>query len=85
MVLDSRSGKNALAARVAMLFQNIAEQFDFQVVPGREIRVSTFAGERMMPEAVPIKTRHAQAGPRRDHCAISFRVLRACAQRHQIL
>ena len=78
-VLDARPGKNSLTADAAVFFQEIGQQLDFQIVPGREVGVPAFAGERMMPEAIPVKARHAQAGAGGDHGAIAFRILRALA------
>src|SRR5579862_9563682 len=68
-----------------MLFQDVAEQFDFQLIPRREIRVPAFTGEGMMPKTIPIKPGDAEAGPGRDHRAISIGVVRSGVQRDQIL
>ena len=39
----------------------------FQFVSRREIGVSPFAAERMMPKAVPVEACHTQTGARGDH------------------
>ena len=45
------------------------------LVARRKITVPAFAGEGVMPKAVPIKSGDAESGARGDHGAVAFGIL----------
>src|ERR1700682_2837595 len=83
-VLDPGPGENSLAADAAVLLLQVGEQFHLQIVPGCEVGVSSFAGKRMMPEAIPVKTRHPQSSFGGDDGAVAFSPFRTLAQGDEV-
>src|SRR6202011_5836797 len=59
--------------------------FHFEIIPGREVGMSAFAGKRMMPEAIPIESCHPKAGSCRDYRPVPFGIFRAFAQGDEVL
>src|SRR5882757_9709511 len=63
-ILNPRSRCNPLIAHSSVLLSEIVEEFFFQVVSGRKIRVPAFARKRMVASSIPIKTCNSKPGSR---------------------
>ena len=54
------------------------------VVSRRKVGVATFTGKRVMPKAIPVQSRHAQAGSCGDNGAIAFGIFRTFTQGDEV-
>src|SRR5208283_2252935 len=82
---DPGPRENSLATDAPIFFLKVFQQLHFEIVPGREVGVSSLASERMMAEAIPVKPRHTQSGSGRNYRPVSLCILRTLAQADEIL
>src|SRR5262249_62255169 len=71
-VVQPRAGDHALVADVGESGQQVTQQFRLQLVTRGEIGVAAFAGEGVMPRAVPIKSRLSEPGPGGDNGGLAL-------------
>src|SRR5262245_670878 len=84
-VVQPRAGAHTLVADVGESGQQVTQQFRLQLVTRGEIGVAAFAGEGVMPRAVPIKSRLPEPGPGGDNGGVALYARRPWVEHREVL